>query len=246
MSTMTAYQLVEWGKPPEFREVDVPAPAPDEVLVKVAGVGLCHSDFMFLDSPPGLIPWELPFTLGHESAGWVERLGANVHDLAVGQPVAVAGIHSCGRCQYCLRGQDNYCPRGASGRGYGEDGGLAHFLVVPRRELVPLTSLDPRRVGPLTDAGATSYHAVKRALPKLIPGSTAVVIGAGGLGSYAVQYLRRLTGAQVIAVDIVQQRLDLARELGARRERALGRRHVDARPRAHRWSRRHRRVRLRR
>ena len=215
MSTMTAYQLVEWGAPPEFREVDVPTPAADEVLIKVAGVGLCHSDFLFLDTPPGIIPWELPFTLGHESAGWVEQLGADVEDLELGQPVAVAGIHSCGRCQYCLRGQDNYCPRGASGRGYGEDGGLAQFLVVPRRELVPLTTLDPRRVGPLTDAGATSYHAVKRAMPKLIPGSAAVVIGAGGLGSYAVQYLRRLTGAQVIAVDLVQQRLDLARELGA-------------------------------
>jgi propanol-preferring alcohol dehydrogenase len=215
MSTMTAYQLVQWGAPPEFREVDVPQPARDEVLVKVAGVGLCHSDFMFLDSPPGVIPWELPFTLGHESAGWVEQLGDDVRDLEVGQPVAVAGIHSCGRCQYCLRGHDNYCPRGASGRGYGEDGGLAQFLVVPRRELVALTSLDPRRVGPLTDAGATSYHAVKRALPKLIPGSTALVIGAGGLGSYAVQYLRRLTGAQVIAVDLVPQRLELARELGA-------------------------------
>ena len=215
MSTMTAYQLVEWGAPPEFREVDVPTPATDEVLIRVAGVGLCHSDFLFLDTPPGIIPWELPFTLGHESAGWVEQLGADVDDLELGQPVAVAGIHSCGRCQYCLRGQDNYCPRGASGRGYGEDGGLAQFLVVPRRELVPLTTLDPRRVGPLTDAGATSYHAVKRAMPKLIPGSAAVVIGAGGLGSYAVQYLRRLTGAQVIAVDLVQQRLDLARELGA-------------------------------
>ncbi|MDQ1430964.1 MAG: alcohol dehydrogenase, propanol-preferring [Actinomycetota bacterium] len=215
MATMTAYQLVEWGAPPEFREVEVPTPAPDEVLIRVAGVGLCHSDFMFLDSPPGVIPWSLPFTLGHESAGWVEQLGAEVDDLEIGQAVAVAGIHSCGRCQYCIRGQDNYCPRGASGRGYGEDGGLAHFLVVPRRELVPLTTLDPRRVGPLTDAGATSYHAVKRALPKLIPGSTAVVIGAGGLGSYAVQFLRRLTGAQVIAVDVVQQRLDLARELGA-------------------------------
>jgi propanol-preferring alcohol dehydrogenase len=87
--------------------------------------------------------------------------------------------------------------------------------VVPRRELVPMEGLDPRRVGPLTDAGATSYHAVKRALPKLVPGSTAVVIGAGGLGSYAVQYLRRLSGARVIAVDVIPQRLDLARELGA-------------------------------
>jgi propanol-preferring alcohol dehydrogenase len=214
-TTMTAFQLVAWGEPPEFREIDVPVPGRDEVLIKVAGVGLCHSDFMFLDTPPGIIPWALPFTLGHESAGWVERLGDGVDDLEPGQPVAVAGIHSCGRCEYCLRGQDNYCPRGASGRGYGEDGGLANYLVVPRRELVPLRTLDPRRVGPLTDAGATSYHAVKRAIPKLVPGSTAVVIGAGGLGSYAVQFLRRLTGAHVVAVDIVQQRLDLASELGA-------------------------------
>jgi propanol-preferring alcohol dehydrogenase len=214
-TTMTAYQLVAWAEPPEFREVDVPVPARDEVLIKVAGVGLCHSDFLFLDTPPGIIPWELPFTLGHESAGWVEQVGADVDDLEIGQPVAVAGIHSCGRCEFCLRGHDNYCPRGASGRGYGEDGGLAQYLVVPRRELVPMATLDPRRVGPLTDAGATSYHAVKRALPKLVPGSSAVVIGAGGLGSYAAQYLRRLSAAQVIAVDIVQQRIDLAGELGA-------------------------------
>ena len=110
MSTMTAYQLVEWGAPPEFREVDVPTPGPDEVLIKVAGVGLCHSDFMFLDAPPGIIPWELPFTLGHESAGWVEQLGADVDDLELGQAVAVAGIHSCGRCQYCLRGPRQLLP----------------------------------------------------------------------------------------------------------------------------------------
>ena len=186
----------------------------------MAGVGLCHSDFMFLDSPPGVIPWELPFTLGSRERGLgraARRRRATTSSSA--SRSRSPGIHSCGRCQYCLRGHDNYCPRGASGRGYGEDGGLAQFLVVPRRELVPLTSLDPRRVGPLTDAGATSYHAVKRALPKLVPGSTAVVIGAGGLGSYAVQYLRRLTGAQVIAVDVVQQRLDLARELGAHAQR---------------------------
>jgi propanol-preferring alcohol dehydrogenase len=214
-TTMAAYQLVGWAEPPEFREVPVPSPARDEVLIKVAGVGLCHSDFLFLDTPPGIIPWQLPFTLGHETAGWVERLGDGVDDLEPGESVAVAGIHSCGRCEFCLRGQDNYCPRGASGRGYGEDGGLAQYLLVPRRELVPMQTLDPRRVGPLTDAGATSYHAVKRALPKLVPGSTAVVIGVGGLGSYAVQYLRRLTGAEVIAVDVVEQRLGFARELGA-------------------------------
>src|SRR4029079_1324895 len=86
--TMTAYHLVGWSEPPEFREVDVPVPGRDEVLVRVAGVGLCHSDFLFLDTPPGIIPWPLPFTLGHESAGWVEQLGDGVDDLEPEQPLA--------------------------------------------------------------------------------------------------------------------------------------------------------------
>ena len=129
--TMTAYQLVGVGRAARVPRDRRPGAGRDEVLIKVAGVGLCHSDFLFLDTPPGIIPWALPFTLGHESAGWVEQLGDGVDDLELGQPVAVAGIHSCGRCEFCLRGQDNYCPRGASGRGYGEDGGLAQYLVVP-------------------------------------------------------------------------------------------------------------------
>ena len=215
MPTMKAFQLVEWAQPPQFVDVDVPRPGRDEVLIKVAGVGLCHSDLHFLEAPAGVFPYELPFTLGHESAGWVEALGEGVDDLAPGDAVAVAGVHSCGRCSYCLRGHDNYCPRGSTGRGYGEDGGLAEYLVVPRRELVPLMTLDPRRVGPLTDAGATSYHAIKKALPKLIPGSTAVVIGAGGLGGYAVQLLRRLGSVQVVAVDVEEHRRATARDLGA-------------------------------
>jgi Zn-dependent alcohol dehydrogenase len=98
MSTMTAYQLVEWGAPPEFRDVEVPTPAADEVLIKVAGVGLCHSDFLFLDTPPGIIPWELPFTLGHESAGWVEQPGADVDDLEVGQPVSTRAAVASTAC----------------------------------------------------------------------------------------------------------------------------------------------------
>jgi alcohol dehydrogenase, propanol-preferring len=215
MPTMTAYQIVEWGEPARFTEVEVPRPGPGEVLLRVAGVGLCHSDILFLDAPPGVIPYPLPFTLGHESAGWVEECGEGVDDLAVGASVAVVGVPSCGRCRWCVRGHDNYCPRGQKGRGYGEDGGLAGFLVVPRRELVPLTTLDPRRVGPLADAGTTSFHAVKKALPKLVPGTTAVVIGAGGLGGYAVQYLRLLTQSQVIAVDVAEHRLEFASELGA-------------------------------
>ncbi len=214
-ANMTAYQLVEWGQPARFNEVPVPEPGPDEVRLLVAGVGLCHSDIMFLDAPPGAIPYPLPYTLGHETAGWVEACGAGVDDLAEGQALAVVGVPSCGACHWCVRGHDNYCQRGQMGRGYGEDGGLAPYLVVSRRELVPLATLDPRRVGPITDAGVTSYHAVKKALPKLEPGTTALVIGAGGLGGYAVQYLRLLSRAQVIAVDQAQHRLDFAQELGA-------------------------------
>lgn len=212
---MTAYQLVEWGEPARFNEVRVPEPGPDEVLLKVAGVGLCHSDIMFLDAPAGVIPYPLPYTLGHETAGWVAACGDRVDDLAEGATVAVVGVPSCGRCHWCVRGHDNYCARGQTGRGYGEDGGLAQYLVVPRRELVPMTGLDPRRVGPITDAGVTSYHAVKKALPKLEAGTTALVIGAGGLGGYAVQYLRLLSPAQVIAIDTAPHRLDFVRELGA-------------------------------
>lgn len=215
MPTMPAFRLLEWGRAPELVDTEVPTVGPGEVLLKMAGVGLCHTDLHFLEAPAGAYPYEVPFTLGHENGGWVEELAADVDDLAIGDAVVVAGIHSCGRCGYCLRGHDNYCPQGWRGRGYGQDGGLATYLVVPRRELVPLATLDPRVAGPLSDAGATSYHAIRKVLPKLAPGSTALVIGAGGLGGYAIQFLRRLTGARVIAVDVAEARLGMARELGA-------------------------------
>jgi propanol-preferring alcohol dehydrogenase len=212
---MTAFQLTGWQQPPEYVEVDVPRPGAGEVLLKMAGVGLCHSDFLFMEAPAGTLPYRLPFTLGHENAGWVAALGPGVTGLELGTPVLVAGVHGCGHCPFCLRGHDNYCVDSWQGRGYGEDGGLAPYLAVPRRELVPLSGLDPRRAAPLTDAGATSYHAVKRVLPKLVPGSTAVVIGVGGLGAYAVQYLRLLSPARVVAVDVAAGRLTLAKDLGA-------------------------------
>ena len=186
MAKMTAFQLVEWGKPPEFVDVEVPRPAPGEVLVKVAGVGLCHTDLHFLDDPPGSWPYAVPFTLGHENAGWVESLGDGVEDLFIGAPVAVVSIHSCGVCSYCLRGHDNYCPLGATGRGYGEDGGLASYLVAPRRELIPLRVLDPVRVGPLTDA-----------LPRRQEGAaqTGARIDGGGDRSRRIGWVRRAAPA---------------------------------------------------
>jgi propanol-preferring alcohol dehydrogenase len=212
---MAALRLVAWGEAPRFEQVPVPRPGPGEVLLRMAAVGLCHTDLHFLEAAPGAFPYELPFTLGHENVGRVEEPGPGVDDLALGEAVAVAGVHSCGRCTTCLRGADNYCPQGWRGRGYGDDGGLATHLVVPRRELVPIGALDPCAAAPLTDAGATSYHVVRKVRPKLVPGSTAVVIGAGGLGGYAVQHLRLLTPARVVAVDVDAGRLHAARSLGA-------------------------------
>ena len=214
MATMTAFQLVEWGRPAEFREVEVPRPGPGDVLVKVAGVGLCHTDIHFL-APESNFGYPTPFTLGHETGGWVEELGAGTTGFELGDPVVAVGIHSCGRCYFCVRGHDNYCPAGATGRGYGLDGGLAQYVVVPARELIKLGALDPACAAPLTDAGVTSYHAVKKVLPKLGPDQAAVVIGVGGLGGYAVQYLRRFSAARVIGIDVEQHRLDRALDLGA-------------------------------
>jgi propanol-preferring alcohol dehydrogenase len=215
MATMSAYRLMKWQQPAEFADVAVQTPAPGEVLLEVAGVGLCHTDIMIMHMPPGIIPIEPPYTLGHEIAGYVAELGAGVTDLQVGDAVAVGCVSFCGSCQWCVAGYDNYCPHQPPFRGVGSDGGLAAYIAVPRRHLVPLGDLDPVQAAPLTDAGATSYAAVKRVLAKLPPGSTALVVGSGGLGGYAIQYLRGLTQARIVAVDVAPHRLDFARELGA-------------------------------
>src|SRR5690554_134408 len=221
---MTAYRLLEWGRPAEFVSVDVPTPGPGQVLLKMAAAGLCGSDLHLLDAPPGFFPFDPPFTLGHENAGWVVALGPGATRFAEGDAALASSTSSCGYCEPCLGGWDNYCLDSVNMssrmmtmrvRGIGFDGGLAEYVVAPERELVALRNLDPAIAAPLADAGATSYHAVQTALPVLRPGSTAVVIGAGGLGSYAVQYLRLLSPAKVIAVDLSRQRLDYARELGA-------------------------------
>jgi propanol-preferring alcohol dehydrogenase len=211
---MPAYRLRDWQQP-GFDHVAVPDAGFGRVRVRVGAVGLCHSDVLFLTAAAGVLPYDVPFTLGHEIAGWVDVAGPGVDDLEPGTPVAVACMSTCGRCRWCRRGADNYCVDSWHGRGFGLDGGLASFVVVARRDLVPTGNLDPRHAAPLTDAGATSYHAVRRVLPKLRPGSTAVVIGVGGLGGYAVQWLRRLSPARVVAVDARESRLEAARGLGA-------------------------------
>lgn len=217
---MKAYQLTAWQQPPELREVEVPEPGPGEVLIKVGGAGACHSDLHVMEWPAGVLPYELPFTLGHENAGWVERLGVGVTGFEAGEPVAVYGPWGCGRCVACRQGRETLCEHaaeiGAAGGGLGRDGGMAEYMLVPSpRLLVPLGDLDPRNAAPLTDAALTPYHAIKLALPLLQPGATALVIGVGGLGHMAVQLLRAVSAARVIAVDVDEAKLALAREVGA-------------------------------
>jgi len=211
---MRAYRLLDWQRA-DFDEIPVPEVGPGQVRVRIGGVGLCHSDVIFLDSPAGLLPYELPFTLGHEIAGWIDAIGEGVDGVAVDEAVAVACMAPCGECRWCRRGQDNYCVDTWHGRGFGTDGGLAEHVVVGAGQVVPLGDLDPRVVAPLTDAGATSYHAVKKVLPKLYDDSTVVVIGVGGLGAYGVQWLRMLSSARIIAVEAKPERVTAAAELGA-------------------------------
>jgi propanol-preferring alcohol dehydrogenase len=213
-ATMRAYRLLDWQQP-GFADVPLPSPEHGEVRVRVAGVGLCHSDVLFLQVPAGVLPYDVPFTLGHEIAGWVDEVGPGVTDVEPGTAVAISCMSTCGRCKWCRRGADNYCVDSWHGRGFGVDGGLASHIVVSRRDLVPLGALHPEQAAPLTDAGATSYHAVRRVLPKLRPGSTAVVIGVGGLGGYAVQWLRMLCPARIVAIDSREERLKVAQGLGA-------------------------------
>jgi propanol-preferring alcohol dehydrogenase len=196
-------------------DVPVPDPGPGEVLVKVGGAGLCHSDLHLMHVASMV---EEPFTLGHETAGWVEAVGPGAEAPAVGDAVLVHGPWGCGRCARCRAGEDSLCPRSGAriGSGLFRDGGLAEYLLVPAgRHLLPIGDLDPRDAAPLDDAALTPYHAIKASLPTLVPGTTAVVIGVGGLGHLAVQLLRVLSPARVVAVDLDPGKRRLAEDHGA-------------------------------
>lgn len=218
-SMMRALRLTDWQSTPELSEVAIPEPQGSEVLVEVTAAGLCRSDLHIMGSPAGIYPYDLPFTLGHETAGRVAALGPAASGVAVGDPVVVYSRWGCGACWQCANGRDNACARTqrtAHGAGLGRDGGLADYLLVPAaRYLVPAAGLDPVNAAPLTDAALTSYHAVTLSLDKLRPGSTALVLGIGGLGHMAIQVLKAVTAARVLAVDVRDAALDLAREAGA-------------------------------
>lgn len=164
---MKAFRLTAWQHPPELLDVDVPDPGPGQALIRVGGAGACHSDLHLMEWPAGQLPYPLPFTLGHENAGWVEKIGAGVTGFSIGDPVAVYGPWGCGHCRPCRLGIESYCENAAeivgAGGGLGLDGGMAPYMLVPAaRFLVPLRDLHPRDAAPLTDAGLTPYHAIKR------------------------------------------------------------------------------------
>lgn len=217
---MNAFRLVEWGRPGQLREVPVPEVRAGEVLVKIGGSGACHSDLHLMEWPEGQLPWKPPFTLGHENAGWVAKVGAGVSSVREGDAVMLYGPWGCGTCHACRLGRENYCERAAEipamGGGLGRDGGMAEYMLVPSpRFLIPIGALDPALAAPLADAGLTPYHAIAKSRHLLHPGTSAVVIGVGGLGQMAIQLLRATTGARIVAVDTDPHKLETARKLGA-------------------------------
>jgi propanol-preferring alcohol dehydrogenase len=218
---MLAVRLEGWEREPVLRDVPRPEPGPGEVLVKVDAAGLCHSDVHMIEAPPGVFPVDLPFTLGHETAGTVAALGAGATGVAEGQPVLVYSRWGCGGCWQCVQGRENLCERsieelGGYGGGIGRDGGLAEYVLVPStRYLVGIEGLDPVAAAPLSDAALTPYHAIQRSPHQLRPNGVAVVIGVGGIGHMAVQLLRALSEVRVVAVDVRDEALALAREAGA-------------------------------
>lgn len=209
-------------RPLELAEVETPIPGDGEVLVRVAGCGLCHTDLHYLDhgvrtfKPPPLI-------LGHEAAGTVAAVGDGVSDRAPGDRVLIPAVLSCGRCRYCRAGRENLCEALAM-LGNDRDGAYAEYVAVPAAELVPVPETIPLdRACVIADALSTPYHAVKNR-GRVRTGDRVAVVGCGGVGLNAVQ-CAVAAGGRVIAVDLNEERLEVARELGA--EETLDPRSVD-------------------
>lgn len=217
---MKACQYVEIGAPPQVVDIPKPQPGPGQVLLKVTAAGACHSDEFVMSQPAEHYAYGLPLTLGHEGAGEIAELGEGVSGWEIGESVIVYGPWGCGTCHACAQGKENYCryaaERGINPPGLGNPGAMAEYMVVDSpRHLVALGDLDPVQNVALTDAGLTPYHAIKPALPKLVPGRVAVVIGAGGLGHMGIQILKAMSSATVVALDVREDARQLALDVGA-------------------------------
>jgi NAD+-dependent secondary alcohol dehydrogenase Adh1 len=213
-----AVRLFDINQPP--RLVDVPEPAisgPLDVIVRIAGAGVCRTDLHLVEGVFDHVQGKMPFTLGHENAGWIEEVGAGVPDLQKGDPVILHPQPSCGFCRNCRAGNDMHCTGASFFPGFdGTDGGYAEYLRTSARAVIKLApGTDPASLAPFADAGITAYHAVKKVQPLVKPGTVVVVLGVGGLGHFGVQILKALTCARVVALDTRAERLDFAKRLGA-------------------------------
>jgi propanol-preferring alcohol dehydrogenase len=207
------------GEPLRLEQLPVPEPVEAEVRVRVAGCGVCHTDLHIARSDRLRVT--RPLTLGHEIGGWVDAAGPQAGPvlrrarLSVGDAVLVFGGWGCGECRECSQGQEQRCERGTS-PGFQHDGGYAEHVLVPSaRHLVALRGLDAVEAAPLADAGVTPYRAVKRAAPWLVPGARVLLIGMGGLGQFAIQFLRRLPDLTIAVRELDPDKLAIAAELGA-------------------------------
>ena len=214
---MKAARLHAYHEELKLQEIDSPmVDGPLDVIVRIGAAGLCRTDLHIQEGQ-----WaeksgvELPYTPGHENAGWVHEIGSAVTNVAVGDTVIVHPYISCGQCGPCRSGNDMHCLNG-SFPGIDRDKNFADFLKTSARSVVKLDpTLEPKGIAALADAGLTAIHAVKKAIPVLGPGTRAVVIGAGGLGHIGVQCLKAMTPAEIIVIDPSEPALALARELGS-------------------------------
>ncbi|MFD8338242.1 NAD(P)-dependent alcohol dehydrogenase [Streptomyces solisilvae] len=226
---MKAVQVVGYHRSLDL--TDIPAPevtGPHDVIVRIGGAGVCRTDLHILEGQ-----WAqksgvtLPYTIGHENAGWVHAVGSAVTNVAEGDKVIVHPLITCGLCPACRRGDDVHCAQSLF-PGIDTAGGYAEYLKTSARSVVPLDdSLEPADVAALADAGLTAYHAAAKAARRLRPGDTCVVIGAGGLGHIGVQVLKALTAAEIVVVDRNPEAVKLAESIGADRGVVADGGHVD-------------------
>jgi NAD+-dependent secondary alcohol dehydrogenase Adh1 len=214
-----AVQVV--GYHTKLQLTDVPEPTvegPFDVIVRIGGAGVCRTDIHILEGQ-----WEaksgvqLPYTIGHENAGWVHAVGDAVTNVAVGDKVILHPLITCGLCRACRFGDDVHCENNAF-PGIDTNGGYAEFLRTTARSVVRIDdSLEPADVAALADAGLTAYHAAAKVAAATHPGDVCVVIGAGGLGHIGIQVLKAISGVTVVVVDRNPDAVALAVNVGADR-----------------------------
>jgi NAD+-dependent secondary alcohol dehydrogenase Adh1 len=214
---MKAVRLHGYHQSPQIDDVPEPiAKGPFDVVVRIGGAGVCRTDLHIMEGQwDAAMSPTLPYTIGHENAGWVHEIGSAVSNVAVGDTVILHPTPTCGLCRACRGGNDMHCVN-STFPGLDSDGGMAEYLLTSARACVKLDpATQPKDVAALADAGITAYHAVRKVVPLLYPGTTVVVIGAGGLGHIGIQCLAALTATNIIVVDRNPDALKLASELGA-------------------------------